>query len=87
MYGLVIVWTSMDDGPYWVILLKHGSHDVRHIGFRRLMVVNGTPGFWGVTIMIGTLRILYEIFLKFLMLQQIFFLLCIIQLHIGSLCK
>ena len=29
----------------------------------------------------------YEIFLKFLMLQQIFFVLCIIQLHIGSLCK
>ena len=49
MYGLVIVWTSMDDGPYWVILLKYGSHDMRHKGFRRLMVVNGTPGFWGVT--------------------------------------
>ena len=30
---------------------------------------------------------LYDIFLKFLMLQQIFFVLCIIQLHIGSLCK
>ena len=39
----------MDDGPYWVILLKYGSHDMRHIGFRRLTVVNGTPGFWGVT--------------------------------------
>ena len=49
MYGLVTVWTSMDDGPYWVILLKHGSHDIRHTGFRRLTVVNGTPGFWGVT--------------------------------------
>ena len=49
MYGLVTVWTSMDDGPYWVILLKHRSHDIRHIGFRRLTVVNGTPGFWGVT--------------------------------------
>ena len=49
MYGLVTVWTSMDDGPYWVILLKYGSHDMRHTGFRRLMVVNGTPGFWGVT--------------------------------------
>ena len=49
MYGLVTVWTSMDDGPYWVILLKHGSHDMRHTGFRRLTVVNGTPGFWGVT--------------------------------------
>ena len=40
---------SMDDGPYWVILLKYGSHDMRHTGFGRLTVVNGTPGFWGVT--------------------------------------
>ena len=45
MYGLVTVWTSMDDGPYSVILLKHGSHDMRHTGLRRLTVVNGTPGF------------------------------------------
>ena len=49
MYGLVTVWASMDDGPYCVILLMYGSHDMRHIGFRRLTVVNGTPGFWGVT--------------------------------------
>ena len=49
MYGLVTVWTSMDDGPYWVILLMYGSHDMRHTGFRRLTVVNGTPEFWGVT--------------------------------------
>ena len=27
----------------------HGSHDMRHTGFRRLTVVIGTPGFWGVT--------------------------------------
>ena len=38
-----------DDGPYWVILLMYGSHDMRHTGFRRLTVVNGTLGFWGVT--------------------------------------
>ena len=38
-----------DDGPYWAILLMYGSHDMRHIGFHRLTVVNGTPGFWGVT--------------------------------------
>ena len=50
MYGLVTVWTSMDDGPYWVILLKYGSHDMRHTGFRRLTVVNGTLGFWVVTL-------------------------------------
>ena len=49
MYGLVTIWTSMDDGPYWVILLMYGSHVMRHTGFRRLTVVNGTPGFWGVT--------------------------------------
>ena len=23
----------MDDGPYWVILLMYGSHEMRHIGF------------------------------------------------------
>ena len=34
-----------DDGPYWVILLMYGSHDMRHTGFRRLTVVNGTLGF------------------------------------------
>ena len=49
IYGFVTVWTSMDDGPYWVILLMYGSHDMRHIGFRRLMVVNRTPGFWDTT--------------------------------------
>ena len=49
MYGLVTVWTNMDDGLYWVILLMYGSHDLRHTCFRRLAVVNGTPGFWGVT--------------------------------------
>ena len=49
MYGFVTVWTSMDDGPYWVILLMYGSHDMRHTSFRRLTVVNGTPGFWGIT--------------------------------------
>ena len=39
----------MDDGTYWVILLIYGSHDMRHTGFRRLTLVNETPGFWGVT--------------------------------------
>ena len=51
MYGLVTVWTSMDDGLYWVILLMYKSHDMRHTGFRRLTVVNGTPRFWGVTVL------------------------------------
>ena len=43
MYDLVTVWTSMDDGPYWVTLLKYGSHDMRHTGFRRLTVVKQDP--------------------------------------------
>ena len=50
MYGFVTVWTSMDDGTYWVILLMYGSHDMRHTSFRRLTMVNWTPGFWGVTL-------------------------------------
>ena len=33
MYGFVLVWMSMYDGPYWVILLMYGSHDMRHTGF------------------------------------------------------
>ena len=33
MYGFITVWTSMDDGPYWVILLMYGSHKMRHTGF------------------------------------------------------
>ena len=49
MYGFVTIWTSMDDGPYLVILLMYGSHDMRHTGFRTLMVVNETPGLWGIT--------------------------------------
>ena len=56
MYGFVTIWSSMDDGPYWVILLMYGSHDMRHTGFRRLMVVNETPENWGVTT-----SILYEV--------------------------
>ena len=44
MYGFVTVWTSMDNGPYWFILLMYGSHDMRHTSFSRLTVVNGTPG-------------------------------------------
>ena len=36
-------------GPDVAILLLYGSHDMRHTGFRRLTMVNGTPGVWGVT--------------------------------------
>ena len=45
-----------DDGLYWVILLMYGSHDMRHTGFRRLTVVNGTLGFWDVTDLINMIR-------------------------------
>ena len=31
-------------GPMGPIFLMYGSHDMRHVGFRRLTVVNGTPG-------------------------------------------
>ena len=41
MYGFVTVW-SMDDRPYWVILPMYRCHDMRHIGFRMLTMVNGT---------------------------------------------
>ena len=30
-------------GPDVAILLMYGSHNMRHTGFRRLKVVNGTP--------------------------------------------
>ena len=37
-------------GPTWPFYsCMDGSHDMRRAGFRRLAVVNGTPGFWGVT--------------------------------------
>ena len=49
MYGFVTVWTSMDNGPGWVILLMNGSYDMRHTSFCRLTVVNETPWFWDVT--------------------------------------
>ena len=39
--------------PNVTILLMYGSHDMRHIGFRRLTVVNGTPGKLGVTIKVN----------------------------------
>ena len=53
----------MDDGPYWVILLMYGSHDMRHTGFRRLTIVNGTPGFWGVTLTVKE-EVVMDFFLK-----------------------
>ena len=36
MYGFVTAWTSIDDGPYWVILLMYESHEMRHTGFPKL---------------------------------------------------
>ena len=43
MYGLVTVWTSMDDGLYWVILLKYGCH-APNPGPTRLADPNRFPG-------------------------------------------
>ena len=45
MYGFVTVLTSMDDWPYWVIVLMYESYDMRHVGLHRLTVVNGIPEF------------------------------------------
>ena len=42
-------------GPTWPFLLMYGSHDMRHTGFLKLTVVNGTPGVWGVTLTLGIL--------------------------------
>ena len=36
-------------GPTWPFLLMDGSHGMRHAGFRKLTVVNGTPQDRGVT--------------------------------------
>ena len=38
-------------GLTWPFLLMFGSHDMRHIGFRRLTVVNETPENWGVIVL------------------------------------
>ena len=36
-------------GPVGSFYSCMGSHDMRHTGFRKLTVVNETPGFLGVT--------------------------------------
>ena len=38
-------------GPDMTILFMYESHDMRHTGFRRLLVVNETLGDRGVTLM------------------------------------
>ena len=37
-------------GPTWPFLRMYRSHEMRHTGFRKLMVVNETPGFWAITL-------------------------------------
>ena len=65
MYGLVTVWTSMDDGPSWVTLLMYGSHDMRYTSFRRLTVVNGASLIFFLsalkTSLFGTLTAVLEV--------------------------
>ena len=41
-------------GPTWPFLLMYGFHDMIHTGFRKLTVVNGTPGDRGVTNALAT---------------------------------
>ena len=36
-------------GPDVTILLMYGSHDMKHVDFHGLTVVNETLQFWGVT--------------------------------------
>ena len=43
-------------GPDVAILLMYGSQDMRHTGFRRLTVVNGTPKNWGVTMQASSIE-------------------------------
>ena len=43
-------------GPDVAILLLYGSHDMRHAGFRRLTVVNGTPREMGCHSFVSELR-------------------------------
>ena len=45
MVGYILI--SM--GSTWPFILMYRSCDIRHTGFRRLTVVNGTPRNWGVT--------------------------------------
>ena len=47
-------------GPKWPYLLMCGSHNMRQV-FRRLTVVNGTPGIWGVTSSITLLDFPYSL--------------------------
>ena len=39
-------------GLTWPFLLMYRSRDMRHEGFCRLTVVNGTPENWGVTLLV-----------------------------------
>ena len=36
IYSFVTAWTSINDEPYWVILLMYESHEMRHIGFPQI---------------------------------------------------
>ena len=45
MYGLV--WMMGPIGSFYSCM---GLMIMRHTGFRRLTLVNETPGFWGVTL-------------------------------------
>ena len=61
----------MDNSPYWVILLMYRSHDMRSTGFRRLTVINGTPGFWDVTNLLMLIVLYYCLCVKFNLLMKV----------------
>ena len=49
-------------GSTWPYLPMYGSHDMRHTGFRKLTVVNGTPRDLGRHIyeVCGSIREIFE---------------------------
>ena len=49
MYGFVTAWTSIDDNPYWVILLMYESHEMRHTSFPQVDGGQRDPRDRGIT--------------------------------------
>ena len=52
-------------GPTWPFLLMYGSYDMRHTGFRRLMVVNETPGNGASHHRTSNIVLIYHVLTKF----------------------
>ena len=54
--------------PKWSLIPMYGSHDVRHVDFRGLTMVNETLRFWGVT-----MRLVFIILKKIIFITSIYF--------------